>query len=217
MTARMTTAGQADRRPVPALRVTLLHAYSMITLAPQTVTLHRLVQAVARLADPADPHRTPDAISQARARAETILLESLSPSPLFNVDTWPRWRELLPHALALTALIGPEQDTPITASILVETSSFQQGDGHYDQVFSCQRGGIILLEEGSPMAEETRRKFDRDFREGAVRLVRETGKPVARVARDLVVRLRWENAELAMRVVRFKKRGTPSIQCLGDR
>jgi transposase-like protein len=30
---------------------------------------------------------------------------------------------------------------------------------------------------------ETRRKFDKDFREGAVRLVRETGKPVAQVAR----------------------------------
>jgi transposase len=32
---------------------------------------------------------------------------------------------------------------------------------------------------------ETRRKFDTDFREGAVRLVRETGKPIAQVARDL--------------------------------
>ena len=34
---------------------------------------------------------------------------------------------------------------------------------------------------------ETRRKFDQDFREGAVRLVRETGKPIAQVARDLVI------------------------------
>ena len=34
---------------------------------------------------------------------------------------------------------------------------------------------------------ESRRKFDQDFKEGAVRIVRETGKPVAQVARDLGV------------------------------
>jgi transposase len=77
---------------------------------------------------------------------------------------------------------------------------------------------------------ETGRRFDREFREGAVRIVRETGKPIAQVARDLgmnegtlgnwcaqdrrargeaggavtederaeLVRLRRENAELAM-------------------
>src|SRR5260370_36664716 len=78
---------------------------------------------------------------------------------------------------------------------------------------------------------EARRKFDEDFKEGAVRLGGETGKPIAQVARELgvnsgtlgnwvnldrgrrgrpngvlgegeraeLVRLRRENAELAMR------------------
>ena len=46
---------------------------------------------------------------------------------------------------------------------------------------------------------ETRRKFDQDFKEGAVRLVRETGKPIAQIARDLGINAgtlgNWVNAD----------------------
>ena len=46
---------------------------------------------------------------------------------------------------------------------------------------------------------ETRRKFDHDFREGAVRLVRETGKLIAQVVRDLGINEgtpgNWVNAD----------------------
>ncbi len=46
---------------------------------------------------------------------------------------------------------------------------------------------------------ETRRKFDQDFKAGAVRLVRETGKPIAQIARDLGVNEgtlgNWVNAD----------------------
>ena len=34
---------------------------------------------------------------------------------------------------------------------------------------------------------DSRRKFDPEFQEGAVRIVRETGKPIAQIARDLGV------------------------------
>ena len=34
---------------------------------------------------------------------------------------------------------------------------------------------------------EIRKRYDREFREGAVRIVEETGRPVAQVARDLGV------------------------------
>ena len=34
---------------------------------------------------------------------------------------------------------------------------------------------------------EKRKKYDREFREGAVRIVEETGKPIAQIARDLGV------------------------------
>lgn len=46
------------------------------------------------------------------------------------------------------------------------------------------RRGISYEGESMP---EKRQKYDREFREGAVRIVEETGKPIAQIARDLGV------------------------------
>ena len=53
----------------------------------------------------------------------------------------------------------------------------------YDAVMGFPRS--VETSPLSRMAMETRRKFDQDFKEGAVRLVRETGKLIAQVAREL--------------------------------
>jgi tetratricopeptide (TPR) repeat protein len=134
----------------------LLAAYSMITLTPRTVTIHRLVQAVARIPDSADPNRTPEAVSQAGDRAARALLDALPANPLFDVPSWPRWRELLPHALALAGHTDPGQNTPVIAGILMEVSGFLQGEGHYDQaVQSAQRAVDAYRQTQGPDSPDT--------------------------------------------------------------
>ena len=48
--------------------------------------------------------------------------------------------------------------------------------------FPPYRGGLLLEEE---LMSEIRRRYDPEFKSGAVRIVLETGKPIAQVARDL--------------------------------
>jgi transposase len=59
---------------------------------------------------------------------------------------------------------------------------------------------------------EARRRYDPEFREGAVRVVRETGKPIAEVARDLGVNRgtlgNWVNRD---RVARGEKPDPGSV------
>lgn len=47
--------------------------------------------------------------------------------------------------------------------------------------FPRDRGGVSYKEQRC----RKRKKYDREFREGAVRIVHETGMPIAQVARDL--------------------------------
>ncbi|MEU1790167.1 FxSxx-COOH system tetratricopeptide repeat protein [Streptomyces sparsogenes] len=122
----------------------LLHDYSMITLTRQTVAVHRLVQAVARLPDPADPHRTVEAITTARERATLLLEQVLPETPLFNVLGWPRWRELMPHLMALTDRTTAEEENLHTAGLLVAASGYLQGDGHTSTAIACAQRAVDI-------------------------------------------------------------------------
>ena len=107
-----------------------LAAYNMITIRDGGLAVHRLVQAVTRTPDPADPHRTTTAIDQARAQATTQLAAAL-PDSCDDPGEWPTWRTLLPHVEALAAHTAPQSETHATALTLNKAASFLKGQGAF--------------------------------------------------------------------------------------
>lgn len=106
-----------------------LVAYSMVTHNHDgTLTVHRLVQALARTPDPYDPHRGPEAIDHARSQAAAHLAKAF-PTDADQPSGWPRCRALLPHIDALTRHHSPDHDTADTAQALDRAALYQQGQG----------------------------------------------------------------------------------------
>ncbi|MFD6531905.1 tetratricopeptide repeat protein [Streptomyces sp. NPDC060184] len=104
--------------PVLAKAIGRLVAHSMVTAGPDgTLSVHRLVQALARTPDPDDPHRTADAVAEARERATDGLLARVPDEE--GPDSWPLSLSLLVHAETLAERARPEEDTRATALLLV--------------------------------------------------------------------------------------------------
>ncbi|WP_208630396.1 tetratricopeptide repeat protein [Amycolatopsis kentuckyensis] len=106
-----------------------LAAYSMITLTGDTVAVHRLVQAVTRTPDPADPHRQPADIATACDNTATFLSAALSDLDPHTPADWPAYRMVLPHARALLEHTTPDADTTQTSRLLNELGLYLDGQG----------------------------------------------------------------------------------------
>ncbi|MCX4657272.1 tetratricopeptide repeat protein [Streptomyces microflavus] len=106
-----------------------LIAYNMITDNHDgTLTIHRLVQSLARLPEPTDPHRLPDAVDQARDQAAALLAHAF-PASIEHPESWPRCRALLPHINALTRNHTSNHDTIHTADALGSAAHYQARQG----------------------------------------------------------------------------------------
>ncbi|MGW6505943.1 NB-ARC domain-containing protein, partial [Nonomuraea angiospora] len=118
-----------------------LAAYNLVVLDADTVTVHRLVQAVARTPDPGDPHRRPTDIDFARYLA-TGLLNQARPHDAEDPARWPIWRALLPHIEALSDHTDPASDILVSADLLSWTARFllSQEDVHRARV--CTVTGV---------------------------------------------------------------------------
>ncbi|MFI6396431.1 tetratricopeptide repeat protein [Nonomuraea sp. NPDC050540] len=113
-----------------------LAAYSMIALDQDNITVHRLVQAVARTPDSADPHRQADDIGTA-CEVSSLLLNIALPEEPRDPAGWPAWRALLPHITALTNHAPAGPDTATTARLLNQTGAFLEDQGAISRAVAC--------------------------------------------------------------------------------
>jgi tetratricopeptide (TPR) repeat protein len=128
-----------------------LAAYSMITASPAALSVHRLVQAVARTPEPGDPHRDPQTIDTARDQATAQLAAAI---PDDDPAEWPTWRILLPHITALVSHSSASTDTKITANLLHQVGSFLLGQGQLAQATEYLQRAIAgrerIVDSGDP-------------------------------------------------------------------
>ncbi|SNT60261.1 Tetratricopeptide repeat-containing protein, partial [Streptosporangium subroseum] len=113
-----------------------LAAYNMITVADDdTLSLHHLVQAVARTPDPGDPHRAEADIQAAQNQAIRLLDDAIPANPKEPAD-WPQWRILLPHITALAGHLDITDATDVLAHLLNESGLFLRDQGAITRAIS---------------------------------------------------------------------------------
>ena len=121
-----------------------LAAYNLINLTGETITVHRLVQVVARTPDPIDPHRQADDLVTACDRATALLMQQL-PDHL-DPERWPSWRSLLPHIDALAANTRVETDSEEATRLFNRTGLFLENQGAISRAILYIERALIACE-----------------------------------------------------------------------
>ncbi|MEV0896599.1 tetratricopeptide repeat protein [Actinoplanes sp. NPDC049802] len=141
--ARGLVDGIGEGEPATRRALGRLAAYNMITLnaGVGTISVHRLVQAVARTPDSGDPYRQADDITAAHMAALRALAAVLPDWQ--DPAEWPRWRRLLPHLNAATRSASQAADNDLvttTAFLNNRHGLFLEGQGDV-------RAAILLFEQ----------------------------------------------------------------------
>ena len=132
----------------------ILASYNMITLTANTVSVHRLVQAVTahELQHPTtrvSPSETTAPNEWGRTLRETtrLLLDAL-PADLTGTTLadWPRWIAVTPHVTALAKLCPDEIGGLELSRLLVVTAWFETSQGRYEKALARHRRGLAIAE-----------------------------------------------------------------------
>jgi tetratricopeptide (TPR) repeat protein len=120
-----------------------LASYSMITLTPDTVSMHRLVQAVILTGHPPDD---PSSASGGSPLGMALgwLDRAIPADPEGNVAEWPLLRALVPHAESLAGRFPPGNEPPTLGRVLNDLGLFLRSQGQYGQALRVSESALAI-------------------------------------------------------------------------
>ncbi|MEV8353883.1 FxSxx-COOH system tetratricopeptide repeat protein [Streptomyces niveus] len=137
----------------------LLAAYSMITLTDNTISVHRLLQAVLRATTPPTPslekqrrmlplwrRSKPRTLPHASDIAVTVLLRAAQREDPHEVGSWPYWQELLPHVLAIADRHSAHPPDSELAELFGITGAFLRSRGQASQALPLEQRALTVTE-----------------------------------------------------------------------
>ena len=134
----------------------LLASYSMTALTPETVTMHRLVQAVVLSSMP--PPRGKGESFEDEDPLKTALewLYNVIPTdPQNNTAAWPLFRAITPHAESLAAHFPLGSQPSSLARVQGELGLFQTSQGQYEQALRLNQSSLAIAEATFGMMPST--------------------------------------------------------------
>ena len=120
----------------------LLASYSMVTLTTETVSIHRLLQAVILTR----PDNTGDDVRSLRDTALDWLGAAIPSAPDTNVAAWPLLRALVPHAEMLASHFPPGDQPQALGLVQSEIALFLKSQGDYAQALSLRQSALAIYE-----------------------------------------------------------------------
>jgi tetratricopeptide (TPR) repeat protein len=120
----------------------LLASYSMITLTTETVSIHRLLQAVILTR----PDETGDDMPSLRDTALDWLDTAIPGHPTTNMAGWPLLRVLVPHAETLASHFPPDDRPETLGQVQNEIATFLILQGDYARALPLQERALAITE-----------------------------------------------------------------------
>ncbi|MFG1837939.1 tetratricopeptide repeat protein [Micromonospora sp. NPDC049175] len=148
------TPGSIDRS------LAVLASYSLVTLTPETVSTHRLVQTVVR--GHAQALASRDALAEPNCQQEPSWKQSVGQAlsllhqavprgnPADDVETWPRWSVLAPHVEALARHIPEGTRDLIFAQLLGQLGFFFYTQANHQKAVQSERRALEITEAALP-------------------------------------------------------------------